>query len=35
MSSQVKSALEALNEAKRLEQEGQAFYREAAEKTKS
>jgi len=35
MSSQVKSALEALNEAKCLEQEGQGFYRQAAEKTQS
>ena len=34
MASEVESALKALEEAKCLEQEGQAFYRQAAEKTK-
>lgn len=35
MTSQVKSALKALEEGMRLEQEGLAFYREAAKRTKS
>jgi rubrerythrin len=35
MTKQIESILEALEDAKRLEQEGQQFYRKAAEQTAS